>query len=333
MNVQNTLLFKTLGFKPKDGLQSIYYKIYSQHDYEITIDLKNEKIVYPTPIRVSDQTTSNFKSQENFVVLECVNRLLEQGYKPENIELERNFQLGHRNKGKLDINVYHEGKSSTFLMIECKTFGNEYEKAKKKTLADGGQLLSYYQQDDSAEFLCLYSSQIQNGKIAFEYDVIECTSILKAGADVKAKHKAWNKQLKQNGIFEKNVLPYDFKPVALTINDLEALQEKDSGTVFNGFMEILRHNVVSDKGNAFNKIFNLFLCKLHDEQKIGNQELEFQWKETDNPEDFLMRLNDLYARGVKDYLNKEIKNLSNSQIDDLLKGSAKEEIKRQIKLF
>ena len=53
---------------------------------------------------------------------------------------------------------------------------------------------------------------------------------------------------------------------ALTAKALKPIQEEDSSLIFNQFLEILRHNVVSDKPNAFNKIFTLFLCKVYDEK-------------------------------------------------------------------
>ena len=37
------------------------------------------------------KTTQNFSQAENWVVLECVDRLLEKGYKPQNIILEKTF--------------------------------------------------------------------------------------------------------------------------------------------------------------------------------------------------------------------------------------------------
>lgn len=58
------------------------------------------------------------------------------------------------------------------------------------------------------------------------------------------------------------------------------IKQEDSSFIFNRFMEILRHNVVSDKPNAFNKIFTLFLCKIMDEKNTKpNEQLEFQWLE------------------------------------------------------
>ena len=69
-------------------------------------DFAKKKLIYPEKLIINDETTSNFDSPENFVVFECINRLLEKGYKPEHIELERKWQLGRTQKsGKADIVV------------------------------------------------------------------------------------------------------------------------------------------------------------------------------------------------------------------------------------
>lgn len=54
----------------------------------LNVDIKDGKIIYPDGITVNDETTCNFRANENFVVLECVNRLLDKGYQPHDIELE-----------------------------------------------------------------------------------------------------------------------------------------------------------------------------------------------------------------------------------------------------
>lgn len=82
-----------LGFIPKNGRSGIYHKVYSGHNnYVISIDFDKEHIEYGDKIIAESKTTQNFSQPENFVVLECVDRLLIQGYKPQNIILER---LGH----------------------------------------------------------------------------------------------------------------------------------------------------------------------------------------------------------------------------------------------
>ena len=90
----------TLGFLPKNGTSDIYHKVYSYHDnYVISIDFNTGHIEYGDKIIAESKTTQNFSQPENFVVLECVDRLLTKGYKPQNIVLER---LGHLDMEHLD---------------------------------------------------------------------------------------------------------------------------------------------------------------------------------------------------------------------------------------
>src|SRR5690606_10566032 len=139
-------LLQIIGFSPKENTIDIFQKKYSNvSDYCIEVDFQKQVIDYGKKIKVESKTTQNFSQPENFVVLECVNRLLETGYKPENIVLEPTWKLGHQEKGRLDILVKKDDKA--FLMIESKTFGKEYEKELKNLHKDGGQLFSYFQQD------------------------------------------------------------------------------------------------------------------------------------------------------------------------------------------
>ncbi|MBR4493074.1 MAG: hypothetical protein IKO98_10500, partial [Bacteroidales bacterium] len=69
-----------LGFE-KQG--DAYSKHYDESSCDINVDFANERIDYPSNLDTGANTTTNFSQEENFVVLECVNRLLDKGYKPE----------------------------------------------------------------------------------------------------------------------------------------------------------------------------------------------------------------------------------------------------------
>ena len=49
----------------------------------------------------------------------------------------------------------------------------------------------------------------------------------------------------------------------------------------NKFEEILRHNNVSDKENAFNRLVALFICKLVDEEEKEDNDTEMSVGEID----------------------------------------------------
>lgn len=302
--------FKSLGFALKDNSQWVYQKLY--HDKSrIEIDVAEEEIRY-CDIACESKTTSNFSMPENFVVLECVNRLLEKGYYAKDLILEKTYKLWHVNKWRLDILVQKDGQ--TYLMIECKTWGKEFDKELKNIQKDGWQLFSYFQQDRTTQYLVLYAS---NESWEYCHDIITIEDSYRETSNVKDLFDRWNKFTKQNGIFDQRVQPYHFESRALTLKDLKDIQETDASFIFNRFLEILRHNTVSDKPNAFNKIFTLFLCKIHDEwTKRDDEELEFQWKEwVDSHVSFQMRLTDLYKKWMVEFLSKEITDFNNADFN------------------
>jgi type I restriction enzyme M protein len=323
-------LITALGFKPQSGEKEVFYKNYPKHNnYVLKVDFEQGKIEYGLSIKLGDLTTSHFENSENFVVLECVDRVLEKGYAPNRISLEPKWPMGRREKGKLDILV-RDKNDKAYLMIECKTWGEEYEKEKKKMQRDGGQLLSYFQQDKSAQYLCLYASRLHKGTIEKVNDIVKVDEQWKDLSNQKEVFDHWNKNFKDNGIFEDWANAYDIEIKALTRGRLKELTEDDSGRIFNQFAEILRHNVVSDKPNAFNKIFNLFLCKIVDEDRKPGEELKFQWLETDTDEELQKRLSDLYKQGMKDYLTKEVTDYNDEQVAEKL-YALEPEIREQIR--
>lgn len=147
-------------------------------------------------------------------------------------------------------------------MIECKTWGTEFEKEFKNLERNGGQLFTYFQQDKDAEVLMLYASTLDGTNIKYKNEIIKIEEDYRQTGNVKDFFERWNKLPKSNGVFDSWVTPYEFQSKALTKNDLIEIKQEDSSFIFNRFLEILRHNVVSDKPNAFNKIFTLFFVRL-----------------------------------------------------------------------
>ena len=325
-------LIDVIGFKPQEGEKDIYYKNYPEHDdYMLKICFDKEKIKYGLKINLGDWTTSNFENSENFVVLECIDKVLQKGYAPERLFLEYKWPMGKKEKGKLDIFI-RDKDDNAYLMIECKTWGEEYDKEKKKMQRDGGQLFSYFQQDKAAKYLCLYTSRLSpySRNIEYQNSIVKVEEHWRELANQKEVYEHWNKNFKDNGIFDEWANAYDIEIKVLTRDRLKELTEEDSGRIFNQFAEILRHNIVSDKPNAFNKIFNLFLCKIVDEDRNPDEELKFQWIETDSDEELQKRLSDLYKEGMKEYLTKEVTDYNDEQISEKL-YELEPEIRDQIK--
>ncbi len=333
MRADKKEFLKILGFQPKDNAVGIYEKIYSQHNYSLEVDFKKEIISYGNLICADCKTTQNFSQEENWVVLECVDRLLEKGYSPKNIILEKTWAAGHGTSGRLDICVTRDD-SSEYLLIECKTYGKEFDKAVAKIYKDGGQLFTYFKFSNKADLIMLYASELQNNKIVYKNEIVKIEEDYKLG-DVKDFYDKWNKLTKDNGVFDCWVKPYCFESKALVKSQLKPINQEDSSFIFNQFLEILRHNVVSDKGNAFNKIFTLFLCKVYDEtSKQDDDELDFQWKEgVDNHVDFQLRLTDLYKNGMDVFLSRTVSDFDEKEFENKYKTldeNVRKELKAQI---
>ena len=309
-------LIQKLGFSPKENTSGIFQKKYTQfNNYTIEIDFEKEKFLFGDKITSESKTTQNFSQAENWVVVECVNRLLEKGYKPQNLTLEKTWKTGHGTSGRLDILVTRDD-GSAYLMIECKTWGAEFEKEYKNLEKNGGQLFTYFQQDKDADIIMLYASKLDGKEVKYRNEIVKIEDDYRQAGNVKDFFERWNKLPKSNGVFDSWASAYEFQSKALTKNDLKVLKQEDSSFIFNRFLEILRHNVVSDKPNAFNKIFTLFLCKIVDENRSEDEQLHFQWLEgEDNHISFQKRLTDLYNRGMLELLEKKVTDVSDTEFD------------------
>jgi type I restriction-modification system DNA methylase subunit/restriction endonuclease S subunit len=325
-------------------------EIYTKNinDFELKSDFNKEELIFPKELIVNDKTTSNFSSDENFVVFECVHKLLIQGYHPKHIELEKKWQLGHSQKsGKADIYI-KDNDNNALLIIECKTSGNEYKKAINILENDSrNQLFSYLQQATSTKFLALYASDFVDNQVVSNYylinvcdnkELLENNSKLKSYKEANTteeKYQVWvdtyDKEYSTLGIFEDNK-PYEIGKTKFTSNDLKNINSKDIQGKYHQFATILRQHNVSGRENAFDKLVNLFLCKVVDE-KENSDELKFYWKGKayDNPFDFQDRLQQLYKIGMKEFLGEDITYVDNSHVDNIFSLYDLDTIKKDIK--
>lgn len=345
MDIKNFI--EKLGFT---GNLFTYSKEYKLHNYTIRIDLQKNRIYYRKDekttverledghIQLGDHTTSNFSAPESLVVLECVDRLLEKGYSPHDIHIERRWKVGHgASGGKADINVYgKDGK--TLLIIECKTWGVEFEKEKSKMEEHGGQLFTYLNQDKNAQFLVLYASKFENDEFVYDNLIVQIKDRkedlekslkqieeenIKLYRDANNKselYEVWKesfiKYFHFNGIFDADANAYSLELKALKKKNLKKLD--DAKGLFNKFAEILRHNNISDNANAFNRVLSLFLCKIVDEEKKDENVLDFQVKEDEEYEYLIDRLQALYQKGMAK-LKEEIVYYSEDDLHKIIK--------------
>ena len=343
----------------------------------LKVDFKAKKLIYPANtstdlnapngIIIHDDTTSNFSHPENFVVFECVHRLLQKGYKKEHIELEPRWNLGREAKGgKADILV-RDNEQKPYLLIECKTTdskNSEFMKEWRRMQTDGGQLFSYFWQEKSVKFLCLYTSDLTNSPqnqnaqdfslnysnfiiatqdnksylqdLSTQYKTI-ITGYAHATSSAEA-FEVWREVYKleyaEIGIFERNINAYEAGQNALCFADLQELSSyNDEGKTYEDgkyheFAKILRKYNISGKENAFDKLVNLFLCKIYDENH-NKEILNFCYRgnASDSIEAMQDRLMLLYKEAMKEFLGEEITYISDEQINEQFSDFKRQKIK------
>lgn len=350
-------VLEILGFEALSGgggkkLESKQAHIYTKtiNTHTMQVDFTNQKLIYPQGIKINDTTTSNFSHPENFVVFECVHRLLEKGYKAESLELEKKWRLGGELKGgKADILV-RDNQDNTYLIIECKTTQenskSEFSKEWERMQNNGGQLFSYFQQEKATKFLCLYTSDLEtkSKNIKYQNYIIQAfdnDEYLQENDIEKSYKKAsnnnelfavWKESYKlqsfTQGIFENDVNAYRILETILTFDKLQELKEEGK---HHEFAKILRKHNISGKENAFDKLVNIFLCKIYDES-FNKNNLKFGYfgvvaDPYANMQDRLMLL---YKEAMSEFLGEEITFVSNDDIEKAFKKLHATDLKAQI---
>ncbi|TWT12251.1 type I restriction enzyme HsdR N-terminal domain-containing protein [Streptococcus sp. sy004] len=319
--------------------------------YKIEIDFDNKKIIYPKLKEIGRETTTNFSSEENFVVLETIVGLLKQGYLPHHISIEKGYKLGHNTKsGNADITV-EDNEGNPFLIIEVKTFGQEFEKEWKNTLRDGGQLFSYEKQENKAQVLVLYASEIKSNHISRTYraitlkdnhDYLATLDKPRGYKDAKGgndKFDIWGETYQYdyvtNGILEETVEPFKILKEKAKISDLKLITHDEVQKKYNEFATILRKYNIGGRENAFDKLVNLFLAKIVDEQQ-NQDDLQFSWKGVANDTYFALvdRLQQLYQVGMEKFLNEKVSYVAEKDVEAafrLKKDAAKDAVLKYFK--
>lgn len=312
----------------------IYTKKFESFDCLLKVDFKKKVITYPENkgLKINERQTCNLSSNENFVVLECVNRLLEQGYNPAHIELEPKWKVGHgASGGRADVLV-RNNKGKSLLIIECKNAGNEFTKHWNETLENGSQLFGYAQQEKDASFLCLYASDLIDNEVKPNYRLItlkdneqylEDNPKFESFKDAKVRedlYRVWKntyqKDFTTKGLFEKDIQAYNIGKKKYSVDDLSLVDSSTKQSKHHAFATILRKYNVSGRENAFDKLVNLFLCKIVDEKNNPN-DLQFYWKGIayDTPFELQDRLQKLYQTGMNEFLKEDVTYIDNQQID------------------
>lgn len=323
---------------------NIYTKKYENVNEPLKVDISGDGHIFyrECGISIGRETTCNLLEPENLVVLHCVDRLLWKGYNPIHIELEPAWKLGHTAKGgyaDVWVRTFKNGgfdgsdeDKESLLIIECKTWGREFDGAWADTKEDGAQLFSYFQQERATKFLCLYTADIIDGRIEQDYHLInvqdnekkleneETAKSYKDATNNKQLYNVWHETYHDDyatrGLFEDEIEPYRIGKNKYTTKDLKPVDNDTIQKKYNEFALILRQHNVGGYENAFDKLVNLFLAKVVDETS-NPDDLNFYWKGSAYDDDYRLqdRLQRLYRDGMKRFLNEDVTYIEDGEIE------------------
>lgn len=328
-----TLLYY-MGFTEKDG---IFTKKYTKSDSYITVDVRGGlgSITYPQDkgMEIQGNYSSKLGKPEYLVVLECVNYLLDKGYQPSHIVLEPKME--HVISGRADI-VIRDNNKNAWMIIECKT-SDAYMGAWRKMKVEPGQLFGYAQILPSAKYIMLYASEFKgriirknaiipiedNEEYLKKYDDVDIMTYKKAKTQ-EQKFGAWIQTYKEaawsKGFFEERVAPFEVGVEKIFVDDLAPVTEEDIQSKYHEFATILRKYNISGRENAFDRLVNLFLCKIVDEITYSD-DLQFYWKTPLYDDSYKLqdRLQKLYKEGMRDFLGEDVVYVDNQAIEKTFK--------------
>lgn len=349
----DALNFKKTGASNNDD---VYTKKIGDH--ELKVDFKQKVLMYPEGVTAARDTTKNFSQAENFVVFVCVHHLLQSGYQPEHIILEQGMPGGHGMTGGFCDIIVQDNASTPYLLIECKTADDpkkskEFTKAWNKMLLDGGQLFNYFNSYREAQWLCLYAADFDEAKqeVVSIYHLIsmqdnekylQSNSHLIGFKQLSAENKGKDEYFKvwkdtyqcdfiSHNLFESEVFNIGRRPFA--VSDLKIVDGVTIQKKYHQFATIMRQHNVSGRENAFDKLVNLFLCKVVDEQRNPDN-LHVYWKGAASDDHFSLqdRLQKLYKEGMMAFLGEDVTYIEEKQIEDafIFFKNKKDETKKTI---
>ena len=332
-------LLAYLGYKQTNKNTEVWTCTFAPSSSLISVNFDEGKITYPSDLKIHRETTTNFSQSENFVVLECVTRLLNLGYTPSQLELEKPTPKGHgESGGHCDI-IIQNNEGEVFALVECKTMDStqsrdEFTKAWGYMEEDGGQLFNYFNTYRQATALCLYASDWVEERCVYQSRIVSIhdnesyiqASKLPSYADVEAKKggkesyfKVWRDTYDLDyspmGLFEEGTKPFTIGQRVLCVQDLKDADGSDIQKKYHEYATIMRQHNVSGRENAFDKLVNLFLAKIVDETR-NRQALKFHWAgpATDDYYSLQDRLQKMYSEGMNEFLGEQVTYIDEQQI-------------------
>jgi len=257
--------------------------------------------------KITGWKIDKFKGDEEIVRAFILARLVnELGYKPENIEIEKQYDIGRPkvNKPRIDI-IIRDEKGDAFLFIELKS-PQDYEKDKDEVIEK--QLFNLAAQEKgqgkNVKYLVLYTfestdSEIKDKCILIDYEKytsFDSWKEIRNFADELPERygKAQKEPYVKNG---KKDLETSF-----THEQLDGLRKNLHNVLWGGGG--------TDDNDVFSSLVNIILAKIQDEsEKKKGEKYDFQifsfkdGESFETTEQLFNRINELYRRALKQRLN------------------------------
>ena len=269
-----------------------------------TYDFDDRKVKYSEKIK--GWKIDKFRGDEEIVRTYLLARLAgDLGYKPENIELEKEYDLGRPkvNKPRVDV-IVRDDKGDAFLYMELKS-PQDYEKDKDEVIEK--QLFNLASQEKgqgkNVKYLVLYTIEIIDGEIKdkcviVDYEKFSSFDSWKEVRDFADELPArYGKAQKEPYVKGKKDLETSF-----TNEKLDGLRKNLHNVLWGGGG--------TDDNDVFSSLVNIILAKIQDEsEKKNGEKYDFQifsYKDGESfetNEQLFERINELYRRALKQRLN------------------------------
>lgn len=268
--------------------------------------LKEKKAEYGANIK-KHRDIKNISGDEEIVRGYLLTKLVnELGYKEENIEIEKEYDIGRPkvNKARIDV-IVRDDKGDAFLYIELKS-PQDYEKDKDEVVEK--QLFNLASQEKGqgkkVKYLVLYTVEIIDGEIKdkcilIDYEKFPSFDLWKDVRDFADELPARYGKAQKEPYIKGGKKDLD---VNFTHDQLDGLRKNLHNVLWGGGG--------TDDNDVFSSLVNIILAKIQDEsEKEEGEEYDFQIRSFKDGESFesnqqlFVKINDLYRRALKQRLN------------------------------
>jgi len=281
-----------------------YLKKSSQKVVDFVV--REKKVKYDKNIRSHREIKTISGDEEavrSYLVAKLINEL---GYKKENIELEKEYDIGRPkvNKPRIDV-IVRDDKDNAFLYIEAKS-PQDYEKNKDEVIEK--QLFNLASQEQGqgkkVKYLVLYTVEIVEDKIKDKCILIDYEKF-PSFEEWKDVRNFTDELPERYGKAQKEPYVKGGKKdldTSFTYEQLDGIRKNLHNVLWGGGG--------ADDNDIFSSLVNIILAKIQDEdEKEKGEKYDFQvftfkdGESFESNEELFERINELYRRALKQKLN------------------------------